>query len=741
MRKKYEKVTGYLVDDSVMPGETVQVAVDSQGREFSARLVRIDGPTDDFTEAPWWRATAIEHCEVVRHPGTQQRTLAGSYGCSEPVEGVIGPQGGAVTMWLWPGLTGIEMTLLSQVWEQEEAGFRLSLTASGHVAFSHWAGGRKVEIQSAAAIMPKHWQAVAISLDPGAKTIDLWLAKESRSKGISVVDRQHVSAEWLPLPPTRRAVGLGATIHATGEADGDSFEGKVDRPRLWGSPLEGDQLHAWLLEGGTDPPPLIEWFFGPAAGATAGDALVPNRGPGGAELVLVNRPEVCVTGHTWSGRSTDVRLDPKEYSAVRLHRDDLDDARWKISCELVVPPALKSGIYGVELKCREEQDVIPLFVRPPDDSSARSEVLYIAPTMTYLAYGNDRQHTYVDFGGMTEARPNGPYEDWIEAHPAVGSSLYDLHPDGSGWSYSAKRRPLGNVRPDYVSWITGSPRHFSGDLAITSWLDHEGIAFDVITDHDLHQYGEAVLQPYRAVVTGSHPEYVSGEMLDALDGYLSNDGRLIYLGGNGFYWVTGVAADGSIEVRRGHAGTRAWESLPGEDVLAVSLEPGGLWRHRGRAPNALVGVGFAAQGWTGGAAFVIAGDIPADLHALVFGDRPGGALVGDFGTLGGAAGDEVDRFDPTLGSPDTTVVLASSAPFTDDFQPAVEDQPTLTPQIGGATNGDVRADMTYVQHEDGGAVFSVGSINWASCLPFDQFENNVAWVSTNVLRSFIEGSM
>ena len=60
----------------------------------------------------------------------------------------------------------------------------------------------------------------------------------------------------------------------------------------------------------------------------------------------------------------------------------------------------------------------------------------------------------------------------------------------------------------------------------------------MITDEDLHVQGLDRLAGYRVVITGSHPEYWSAAMLDALEAYLADGGRLMYLGGNGFYWVT-----------------------------------------------------------------------------------------------------------------------------------------------------------------------------------------------------------
>src|SRR5258705_230452 len=76
---------------------------------------------------------------------------------------------------------------------------------------------------------------------------------------------------------------------------------------------------------------------------------------------------------------------------------------------------------------------------------------------------------------------------------------------------------------------------------------------DVFTDHDLHADGAALLDGYRVLITGTHPEYWTHAMLDALHGWLERGGRLMYLGGNGFYWVTSIDPDRPhvAEVRRG----------------------------------------------------------------------------------------------------------------------------------------------------------------------------------------------
>ena len=65
----------------------------------------------------------------------------------------------------------------------------------------------------------------------------------------------------------------------------------------------------------------------------------------------------------------------------------------------------------------------------------------------------------------------------------------------------------------------------------------EGFSFDVVTDDDLEAFTalHCLLEPYAAVLTGTHPEYHTAATLDALAGYKRSGGNLAYMGGNGFY--------------------------------------------------------------------------------------------------------------------------------------------------------------------------------------------------------------
>ena len=116
-----------------------------------------------------------------------------------------------------------------------------------------------------------------------------------------------------------------------------------------------------------------------------------------------------------------------------------------------------------------------------------------------------------------------------------------------------------------------------------------------------------------------------------------------------------------------------------------------------------------------------------------------GNIIGDFGLSGGgAAGQEIDRFDHSLGSPPHALVLARSEDHTEEMMIGKEDMPATNYIIGGTENPLVHADMTFFETANGGAVFSTGSITWAASLPHNGFDNNVSRITANVLRRFVD---
>jgi N,N-dimethylformamidase len=139
----------------------------------------------------------------------------------------------------------------------------------------------------------------------------------------------------------------------------------------------------------------------------------------------------------------------------------------------------------------------------------------------YLAYAN---LSYTFTAPAAELLTNRliviqPWEERLNARPEHGASLYDVHTDGSGVCYSSRLRPILNIRPKVQTSTAGIGSMlwgYNADTHLTDWLEACGFDFDVVTDEDLDAEGVELLRHYRVVLTGTHPEYYSLKMLDAL---------------------------------------------------------------------------------------------------------------------------------------------------------------------------------------------------------------------------------
>ena len=203
----------------------------------------------------------------------------------------------------------------------------------------------------------------------------------------------------------------------------------------------------------------------------------------------------------------------------------------------------------------------------------------------------ENEHGELDYNRLTEIFPEDRY---LNLRPELGNSMYDHHADGTGVCYSSRLRPILNFRPKH-----GSLWQLSADMHLVDWLESNDIAYDVLTDEDLHAEGVECLRRYRCVMTCTHPEYYSTPMWNALYAHTQGGGRLMYLGGNGFYWRVAFRDDkpGAMEMRRAEDGSRSWIAEPGEYYMAFTGELGGMWWRCGGAPQYLVGNGFIAQGF------------------------------------------------------------------------------------------------------------------------------------------------
>jgi N,N-dimethylformamidase len=377
----------------------------------------------------------------------------------------------------------------------------------------------------------------------------------------------------------------------------------------------------------------------------------------------------------------------------------------------------------------------------PTRAARGAPIVLLASTFTYQIYGNYQRGSVDDAFRARQAEWHA-YPWNAGQHPEYGASTYNRHPDGSGICCSSLRRPLLTMRPGYITFFDtrgSGVRHFPADTHLIDWLTVEGFAFDVITDHDLDCEGAALLRPYRAVVTGSHPEYHSPNTLGALQDYVDGGGRLAHLGGNGFYWriATSPEIPDVLEIRRVEGGIRAWAAEPGEYFHALDGGYGGLWRRSGRPPQLLCGVGFSTQGLFEGSYYR---RMPgaADPHAAWIFDGVRDEIIGDFGLSGGgAAGFELDRADFALGTSPNALILARSEGHQSHFGTVPEELLSHLATLNGGRPMDlIRAEIVYFETTAGGAVFSAGSIAFCGSLSHNNYDNNISCMLENVLQRF-----
>ena len=449
-----------------------------------------------------------------------------------------------------------------------------------------------------------------------------------------------------------------------------------------------------------------------------------------------------MTGSTWRGQEMCWRHAPEYYGAIHFHDDDFYDCGWETDLTFTVPESLQSGVYAARLRCGEHEDTIPFFVCPPM-GERQADLCVIIPTFTYVIYSNNARY---DFGPALEHR----MKDWNAypwnpaQHPEYGLSAYNLHSDGSGICHVSSLRPMMTLKSGYLTLLIdgcgSGHRHFQADTHLLAWLEHQGIAFDVVTDQELHDDGEACLDGYKAVLTTTHPEYHTSNSLDAMEGYIRSGGNFCYLGGNGFYWRVALheEAPGAIEIRRGEGGIRTWAAEPGEYYNAFDGQYGGLWRRNGRPPQKMAGTGFSSQGTFVGSHFRRTQRSYDEDVSWMF-DGIDGDVLGDFGLSGGgAAGYELDRVDAALGSPDNVAIIACSENHIDTYVAVPEELLTHVSTVTGEEPEDlIRADMIYYETPAGGRIFSASSITFCGSLPHNGYENNISKLLENVVREFV----
>jgi hypothetical protein len=357
----------------------------------------------------------------------------------------------------------------------------------------------------------------------------------------------------------------------------------------------------------------------------------------------------------------------------------------------------RSGLYYVHVKTESGAFTsFPWVVAP---RAPRAPLAVLASTFTWNAYN--------DFGG----RSNYVAMDRLPPQPSVSLRQEDVWYPPAGFEKWAMRgyAPLSLDRPEPLNAVgehdeitdpiepLGSEHVAPAEWRLLGWLEREGFAYDLYAEPQLDD-GTLPLDEYRVLLLSTHPEYWTRGMFERVRDWVEAGGRLVYLGGNGIDCE--VELDGStMTVLNGEA--RTWIGAE-ENRFAARGEPAG----------ALLGVVTTMAGMGTAAPYRVLepGHWTFDGTGLAAGELFGLASL-DVRNPGGASGHETDKL--SRHAPAGAVLLARG----------------VNADGGGA-------DMTYVENERGGRVFSVGSISYVCSLPVDP---HISRITANVLHRFLDG--
>jgi N,N-dimethylformamidase len=752
-------VVGYVESLSAAPGERMTLNVSCLAAEYQSEVVRL---FHGEHIGPGYKAVPVDGT-LTNHQGAFQPLRSGSY------LRVPGPRleelldGFTFSVWLQPthllapgsgprsdGSTSDEdfkprrwtlafppdpvkaQVIVSSVGEAG-AGWHLSLDPTGLLELAIDTDRGLFTAQSGIPLMRTIWYHVVATVNPQSFELTLEITPQRPLLRDSApgLRSEHVRGQLEGAPVgTQPELILGGLeqLDEYGHFIGSTFNGKLAAPRIYAGIAPRQEVNDPVAVGRSSAL-LGAWDLSRELN-TLNIIDVSGRDRHGRAW---NRPGRGVTGPNWQVSTTSFHEAPEEYGAVSLHDDDLDDAAWSPALNWKIPNDLPSGTYAFRLTAAGgATDHVPFVITPPKGRPG-AEILLVLPTFSYLAYANE--HSLWASSDQVE-------DKYLRDNRLQG--LYDKHlndPAGDGVMYSSWKRPIMNVRPHH-QWKAlrggrGAAHLLSADLHLIDWLHESGYVVDVVTDVEFDREGVDLLAQYRVVMTGTHAEYWSRRMLDGLEAYLARGGRVMYMSGNGLYWVTGLDPEHghTVEIRRALGMSGGWYHKPGEGYLTTTGERGGAWRERGLAPQRYVGVGTAAflaeEAEGRGGPFEMQPGSRDPRATFIIEGLEDVKVLGDFPNLvngWGPVGYEADRVDIHLGSPLHTLIIASAhAGTTDVLIPCFEE--TLAP--------NPRADVAFFETAAGGAVFATGSISWAGSLHYNDYDNDVARMTGNVLKRFL----
>jgi N,N-dimethylformamidase len=752
---------GYASKLTVRPGDTLKFMVNSVGgASYHADLVRIvNGDAlsryrDEFEVRP------IAAPFSGKHDGMEQELNLGSYIELAETGPLDGLKDFTVAGWMYPtfdpneyqepdlenpdpfyppgldiGKTVGAQSIISRFDALTRVGWVLHLNEAFQLEFIVGDGESIQKVTVASTTRDWDWTYVAASYDASTGTARIYQREKPFAPGDQFTARnleaEGVVGQAVQAGPLRIAAirgGPGAA-KARFEKPLAVFNGRLQDVRIAKRVLsaeEIDALSAELTPLSLKRDIVADWDFG----RRIPSASIEDVSGSGLHAELVNVGERAVRGRFWTGETLVWTEKPDHYDAITFHADDLYDAAWKSDFSYRVADDLPSGVYAARLTQDDFHEYIVFFVAPAKRRSTAKLALWLSE-YNYLAYNN------IALGATVPQ--NYPGHWWNSSdvafmkanHEYATGGVYNKHVDGLYFIYGSPLRPDLHMKPN-----GGAIYNFSADTHITSFLEHEGIAYDVITDELIDAEGLGLLSQYAAVITSTHPEYVTTKEFDAIAAYTAGGGRLMYVGGNGLFWAVAEnpGFPGVVESRNFNNITERYLTAGGR---------GGLMAETGRHSGPILGNEMSGMVFHGSSPYRRLPGAEDVRASWIFHGTTEGAVFGDYGldkVKGGAAGFEVDRYSDSNGVPRHALQLATSEPLL----PQIEDVKILDALPLSIsyhpTPGDVwaQADLVFFETANGGAVFSTGSITWMSSALENDYVNDVATITRNVIERFID---
>ena len=186
---------------------------------------------------------------------------------------------------------------------------------------------------------------------------------------------------------------------------------------------------------------------------------------------------------------------------------------WRPTTRLAVTAGWLPGLYLVEVRgvAGPATGWFPFVVRGATDPASRSPAVYLVPTLTWAAYN--------PFGGASLYRAtSGPASTAVHRRARV----------------VALGRPLVDAGQRQVADYTAP---------LVETLEAAGVDVDYLTDVDVDA-APSLLAGRAEVIVGSHAEYVTTRLYDALEGARNAGTNLAFLGANQVYWHVLLVRDG-----------------------------------------------------------------------------------------------------------------------------------------------------------------------------------------------------